>query len=100
MPDMRPEEILEIEADRRRRVTEAFRLGSEATTAGAGLSWLGPLAAGAAIAPPAAPTLGGFPPGRRGPPAPPESARRAVLGAPPPAGAGGGRSAPRQGPRP
>jgi hypothetical protein len=50
MPDLKPEEILEIEADRRRRVTEAFRLGSEATTAGAGLSWLGPLAAGAAIA--------------------------------------------------
>ncbi len=49
MPDMRPDEILEIEADRRRRVTEAFRLGSEASTAGAGLSWAGPLAAGAAI---------------------------------------------------
>jgi hypothetical protein len=50
MPDLKPEEILEIEADRRRRVTEAFRLGTEASTAGAGLSWIGPLAAGAAIA--------------------------------------------------
>jgi hypothetical protein len=58
MPDLRPEEILEIEADRRRRVTEAFRLGSEATTAGAGLSWLGPLAAGAAIAAAAALIVG------------------------------------------
>ncbi len=47
---MRPDEILEVEADRRRRVDEAFRLGSEASTAGAGLSWIGPLAAGAAIA--------------------------------------------------
>ena len=55
---MRPEEVLEIEADRRRRVTEAFRLGSEATTAGAGLSWLGPLAAGAAIAAAAALIVG------------------------------------------
>ncbi|OLC15131.1 MAG: hypothetical protein AUH32_03995 [Actinobacteria bacterium 13_1_40CM_66_12] len=50
MPDLKPEEVLEIEADRRRRVTEAFRLGTEASTAGAGLSWIGPLAAGAAIA--------------------------------------------------
>ncbi len=58
MPDLKPEEVLEIEADRRRRVTEAFRLGSEATTAGAGLSWLGPLAAGAAIAAAAALIVG------------------------------------------
>jgi len=50
MADMRPEDILEVEADRRRRVTEAFRLGSQASTAGAGLSWIGPLAAGLAIA--------------------------------------------------
>ena len=58
MPDLKPEEVLEIEADRRRRVTEAFRLGSEATTAGTGLSWLGPLAAGAAIAAAAALIVG------------------------------------------
>jgi hypothetical protein len=58
MPDLKPEEVLEIEADRRRRVTEAFRLGSDATTAGAGLSWLGPLAAGAAIAAAAALIVG------------------------------------------
>ncbi len=58
MPDLEPEEILEIEADRRRRVTEAFRLGSEASTAGAGLSWVGPLAAGAAIAAAAALIVG------------------------------------------
>jgi hypothetical protein len=58
MPDLKPEEVLEIEADRRRRVTEAFRLGSDATTAGAGLSWLGPLAAGAAIAAAAAMIVG------------------------------------------
>jgi hypothetical protein len=50
MPDPKPEEILEIEADRRRRVTEAFRLGTEASTAGAALPWIGPLAAGVAIA--------------------------------------------------
>jgi hypothetical protein len=58
MPDLKPEEVLEIEADRRRRVTEALRLGSEATTAGVGLSWLGPLAAGAAIAAAAALIVG------------------------------------------
>jgi hypothetical protein len=58
MPDLKPEEILEIEADRRRRVTEAFRLGTEASTAGAGLSWIGPLAAGAAIAAAAALIVG------------------------------------------
>jgi len=58
MPDLKPEEVLEIEADRRRRVTEAFRLGTEASTAGAGLSWIGPLAAGAAIAAAAALIVG------------------------------------------
>ncbi len=50
MADLRPEDVLEVEADRRRRVTEAFRLGSQASTAGAGLPWIGPLVAGAAIA--------------------------------------------------
>lgn len=44
------EERLEVESDRRRRVSAAFRLGSEASPASAGLSWLGPLAAGIAIA--------------------------------------------------
>jgi len=58
MPDLKPEEVLEIEADRRRRVTEAFRLGTEASNAGAGLSWIGPLAAGAAIAAAAALIVG------------------------------------------
>ena len=58
MPDLKPEEVLEIEADRRRRVTEAFRLGTETSTAGAGLSWIGPLAAGAAIAAAAALIVG------------------------------------------
>jgi hypothetical protein len=50
VPDLKPDEILEVEADRRRRVNEAFRLGSEASTAGKGISWAGPLAVGAAIA--------------------------------------------------
>jgi len=58
VPDLTPEEILEIDADRRRRVTEAFRLGSEASTAGAGVPWIGPLAAGAAIAAAAALIVG------------------------------------------
>ena len=58
MPDLKPEEILEIEADRRRRVTEALRLGSEASTAGAGLPWIGPLASGTAIAAAAALIVG------------------------------------------
>lgn len=50
MPDLAPEDQLEIESDRRRRVTSAFRLGKEAKPATAGLSWAGPLAAGLAIA--------------------------------------------------
>jgi hypothetical protein len=31
MPDMTPEDALEVEADRRRRVTGAFRLGKESS---------------------------------------------------------------------
>jgi len=50
MPELTPEEQLEVEADRRRRVTAAFRLGSEATPATAGPTWLGPIAAGIALA--------------------------------------------------
>ena len=50
MPELRPEELLEIEADRRRRITAAFRLGSHAAPGAAGPPWLGPLAAGVAIA--------------------------------------------------
>jgi hypothetical protein len=50
MPELTPEEMLEVESDRRRRVTAAFRLGSEASPATTGPSWIGPLAAGIAIA--------------------------------------------------
>lgn len=50
MPELTPEEQLEIQADRRRRVTAAFRLGSEATPGTSGPSWIGPIAAGIAIA--------------------------------------------------
>ena len=50
MPELTPEEQLEVEADRRRRVTAAFRLGSEATPGTSGPSWIGPIAAGIAIA--------------------------------------------------
>ena len=50
MPELTPDEMLEVEADRRRRVGTAFRLGSEASPATSGLSWIGPLVAGAAIA--------------------------------------------------
>jgi hypothetical protein len=50
MPDYSPEELLEIDADRRRRVTAAFRLGSAAAVGAAGPSWLVPLLIGAAIA--------------------------------------------------
>jgi hypothetical protein len=50
MPELTPEEQLEVAADRRRRVTAAFRLGSEATPSTSGPSWIGPLAAGIAIA--------------------------------------------------
>jgi len=50
MPELTSEEQLEVEADRRRRVTAAFRLGSEATPGTWGPSWIGPIAAGVAIA--------------------------------------------------
>jgi hypothetical protein len=50
MPDMRPEDELEVEADRRRRVTGAFRLGSESSPRTAGPSSAAQLAAGMAIA--------------------------------------------------
>jgi hypothetical protein len=50
MTELSPEDALEVEADRRRRVTAAFRLGSEASPRAAGLSARGQLAAGVAIA--------------------------------------------------
>jgi hypothetical protein len=50
MPDLSPEDMLEIEADRRRRVTAAFRLGSEASPRTSGPSAAGQLGAGVAIA--------------------------------------------------
>lgn len=50
MTELSPEDALEVEADRRRRVTAAFRLGSEASPRSAGLSARGQLAAGIAIA--------------------------------------------------
>ncbi len=50
MPDYSPEELLAIEADRRRRVTAAFRLGSHAPEESPGSSWLFPLVIGIAIA--------------------------------------------------
>jgi hypothetical protein len=50
MADLSPEDVLEIEADRRRRVTAAFRLGSEASPRTSGLSAAGQLGAGVAIA--------------------------------------------------
>ena len=50
MPDMSPEDELEVEADRRRRVTGAFRLGSESTPRTAGPRSAAQLAAGVAIA--------------------------------------------------
>ena len=50
MAELSPEDALEVEADRRRRVTAAFRLGSEATPRAAGLSARGQLAAGIAMA--------------------------------------------------
>jgi hypothetical protein len=49
MPEYSPEELLAIEANRRRRVTAAFRLGSQATEDTANPSWLYPLAIGVAI---------------------------------------------------
>src|SRR5260370_4745573 len=50
MPDLTPEQQLEVLADRRRRVTAAFRLGSEAKPGSSCPSWIGPLARGIAIA--------------------------------------------------
>jgi hypothetical protein len=50
MPDLSPEDVLEIEADRQRRVTAAFRLGSEASPRTSGPSAAGQLGAGVAIA--------------------------------------------------
>jgi Tfp pilus assembly protein PilN len=50
LPDFSDEELLAIEADRRRRVTAAFRLGSQATAGSPGSSWLFPLAIGIAVA--------------------------------------------------
>lgn len=50
MTELSPEDALEVEADRQRRVTAAFRLGSEASPRAAGLSARGQLAAGMAIA--------------------------------------------------
>ena len=50
MAELSPEDALEVEADRQRRVTAAFRLGSEASPRGAGPSSAGQLAAGTAIA--------------------------------------------------
>jgi hypothetical protein len=58
MPELAPEEQIEVEADRRRRVNAAFRLGSEATPAAPGPSWLGPMLAGIALALAAALVLG------------------------------------------
>jgi hypothetical protein len=50
MPELTPEDALEVEADRRRRVTGAFRLGSEASPRASGPSAAGQLAAGIALA--------------------------------------------------
>jgi hypothetical protein len=50
VPELGPEDQLEVEADRRRRVAAAFRLGSEATPGTPNPSRIGPLLAGAAIA--------------------------------------------------
>jgi hypothetical protein len=50
VPELGPEDQLEVEADRRRRVAAAFRLGSEATPGTPSPSRIGPLLAGAAIA--------------------------------------------------
>jgi hypothetical protein len=50
MAELSPEDTLEVEADRQRRVTAAFLLGSEASPKGAGPSSTGQLVAGIAIA--------------------------------------------------
>jgi hypothetical protein len=50
MAELSPEDALEVEAERRRRVTGAFRLGSESSPRTAGPSSAAQLAAGLAIA--------------------------------------------------
>src|ERR1700694_532092 len=50
MTELSPEEILEVEADRRRRVSAALRLGSQPSEAAARPVGAGALAAGTAIA--------------------------------------------------
>jgi hypothetical protein len=50
MTELSAEDTLEVEADRRRRVTAAFRLGSEASPRTGGLSAAAQLATGLAIA--------------------------------------------------
>jgi hypothetical protein len=50
MADLSPEEALEVEADRRRRVTGAFRLGSESSPRTTGPASAAQLAAGLGIA--------------------------------------------------
>jgi hypothetical protein len=50
MSELSPEDALEVEADRHRRVSAAFRLGSEASPRAGGLSAAGQLGAGIAIA--------------------------------------------------
>jgi hypothetical protein len=50
MAELSPEDALEVEADRQRRVTAAFQLGSEASPRAAGPSSIAQLAAGVAIA--------------------------------------------------
>jgi hypothetical protein len=49
VPELTPEDQLEVEADRRRRVATAFRLGSAVTAGTSGPTWFGPVAAGLAI---------------------------------------------------
>jgi hypothetical protein len=49
MPELTPEDQLEVQADRRRRVAAAFRLGSEARPGTPSPSWVGPLAAGVGL---------------------------------------------------
>jgi hypothetical protein len=50
MADLNPDDALEVEADRRRRVTGAFRLGSESSPRTTGPSSAAQLAAGLGIA--------------------------------------------------
>lgn len=49
MPELTPEDQLEVEAERRRRVAAAFRLGREAKPGTPGASWVGPILAGLAV---------------------------------------------------